>query len=277
MIRLTRRFKWIPPTLEAHQNSNKRHVPTKVGTKCHHTKRSLSKALTKQPRRLVIPKPPQTLTTIPTGISTKLRKAVRAHTARKPNVPLGSYVLPSPAPASAAAFLTEIALRKLRRPRFPAPRPAHCTTDTPSRPEALPGLPTSEDGETGKLGAPLGQTESSQSRPPPPGPRAPVREEGGKLPRRRRPGSSPAQRSPARRGREPPRAPSRGAGPRAPEGAPAPRKSAAHSPTAPRGTRAPAPPTPAARRPRTQGRGGPAARAQKSLSSPIGGTARVPG
>ena len=115
----------------------------------------------------------------------------RPRTARKPNVPLRSYVLPSPAPASAAAFLTEIGIRPFSQNTYqtqsnssqtPAPslplasaRSLHHRHTKSSR--SVSWLPTTEDGETGKLGAPLGQTESSQSRLPPPGPRAPVREE----------------------------------------------------------------------------------------------------
>ncbi|XP_040093250.1 translation initiation factor IF-2-like [Oryx dammah] len=146
----------------------------------------------------------------------------RPCTARKPKVPLGSYVPPSPAPASAAAFLTEIVQAAPSRPARPSPGRVSKVAASSSPLLARPGLAL-----------------------------------------RRGPGAS----------ARPPEAP----GPERQRGPPAPRKSEAHSPTAPRGTRAPAPPTLAARRPRTQGLGGLAARAQKSLSSPIGGTARVPG
>ncbi|XP_052497722.1 basic proline-rich protein-like [Budorcas taxicolor] len=67
----------------------------------------------------------------------------RPRTARKPNVQLGSYVLPSPAPASAAAFLTDIGGREPPRalPRRPAPsarggplRPGSLRLTPPRRP-----------------------------------------------------------------------------------------------------------------------------------------------
>lgn len=190
------------------------------------TQQRLSKALTKQPRRLVIPNSPQTLTTIPTGISHVAQEG-RPRTARKPKVPLGSYVLPSPAPASAAAFLTDIGIRPFSQNTYqtqssssqtPAPslRPAHCTTDTPSRPEAFPGLPTTEDGETGKFGAPLSRLSPGCPLPA----RAP---QSGKSEQSCRVVVVPAPCPPRAR---PPqgagslRAPSRGARPRAPEGAP---------------------------------------------------------
>lgn len=77
-------------------------------------------------------------------------------------MPLGSYVLPS-APASAAAFLTEIGIRPFSQNTYqtqssssqtpaPSPRPARCTTDAPSRPEASPGLPTTEDARRANSG-----------------------------------------------------------------------------------------------------------------------------
>ncbi|XP_022361365.1 serine/arginine repetitive matrix protein 1-like [Enhydra lutris kenyoni] len=74
------------------------------------------------------------------------------------------------------------------------------------------------------------------------------------------------------------RAPSAGGGPHA-RWPPPPRPGSlrTHSPTAPRGTRAPAPPARAPRWPGAEDRGGGAAREQKSLSSPIGGTARAAG
>lgn len=74
------------------------------------------------------------------------------------------------------------------------------------------------------------------------------------------------------------RAPSAGGGPHA-RRSPPPRPGSlrTHSPTAPRGTSAPAPPARARRWPAAKGRGGWAAREQKSLSSPIGGTARAAG
>lgn len=125
-----------------------------------------------------------------------------------------------------------------------------------------------------------------QSRLPPPRPAGPRLGTGRKV--TASPASqlhSPPPGSPSAEGQAAPLAPSGGVGPRAPEGAPraltapAPRPGSlrTHSPTAPRGTHAPAPPAPAARWPGAKGRGGGTARAQKSLSSPIGGTAWAPG
>lgn len=138
-----------------------------------------------------------------------------------------------------------------------------------------------------KLGAPLGQTKSSPFGivpSPACGPR--VLGRGKKvtaLPASRllsRPLDSPSAEGPggsagALRRR---RAPSAGGGPHA-RWPPPPRPGSlrTHSATAPRGTRAPTPPARAPRWPSAEGRGGGAAREQKSLSSPIGGTARAAG
>ncbi|XP_047713574.1 basic proline-rich protein-like [Prionailurus viverrinus] len=172
------------------------------------------------------------------------------------------------------------------------PLTAHIYTPTRgscpnTRPEAFPELPNTKKGKVVKLGAPLGQTKSSPFGivpSPACGPR--VLGRGKKvtaLPASRllsRPLDSPSAEGPggsagALRRR---RAPSAGGGPHA-RWPPPPRPGSlrTHSATAPRGTRAPTPPARAPRWPGAEGRGGGAAREQKSLSSPIGGTARAAG
>lgn len=147
-------------------------------------------------------------------------------------------------------------------------------------------LPNTKKGKGGQLEAPLGQTESSPAEAAPSlarGPESGKTEESYRVAGVLAPLAVPElalRCGPGRLRGRPPEAsgPERLRGPpRAPTAPSRPGSLRTHSPTAPRGTRAPAPPAPAARWPGAEGRGDGTARAQKSLSSPIGGTAWAPG
>nr|XP_019595643.1 PREDICTED: basic salivary proline-rich protein 1-like [Rhinolophus sinicus] len=151
---------------------------------------------------------------------------------------------------------------------------------------SFPVLPNTKKSKGGQLEAPLGQTKSSPVQAAPSlarGPASGKREESYRVAGVPAPLTVPElalRRGPGRLRGRPPEAsgPERLRGPpRAPTAPSRPGSLRTHSPTAPRGTRAPAPPTPAARWRGAEGRDDGTARALKSLSSPIGGTAWAPG